>query len=437
MNTQHLKRKILDLAFRGKLVPQDANDEPTSLLLKRIQEERQQLAAQGKIKLKKKKNSKKEQAQPYDIPNGWEWVTLDDVIIVIGGQNQKDVADENGEYPIYGSGGIMGYANDYLCPENCTIIGRKGTINNPIFVTTKFWNVDTAFGLCPDNNISALFLFYFCNWFDFTSIERSTTLPSLTKTNIEKVNFPLPPFTEQLRIVETVEKCYALIDDIDANKKDLQDCIKHTKRKILDLAINGKLVEQDTKEEPAINLLKRINKNFKLNDTIQDLPNGWCPCTFKDIFEITMGSSPKGNTLNNDKDGVEFHQGKTFFTNKYLNESDTYTKEPTKLAKTNSVLLCVRAPVGIVNITEREICIGRGLSALYPKPGIDMLFAYYALQTYQPHFENIACGTTFNAIGRDDIKNEKFLLPPEQEQVRIRKKIEEAFELLDATTAEL
>lgn len=78
---------------------------------------------------------------------GWEYKRWKEVLTIINGKNQSAVVDENGEYPIYGSGGIMGYANNWLCPGNCVIIGRKGNINKPIFVETKFWNVDTAFGL--------------------------------------------------------------------------------------------------------------------------------------------------------------------------------------------------------------------------------------------------------------------------------------------------
>ena len=77
-----------------------------------------------------------------------------EVVSIISGKNQKNVVDENGEYPIYGSGGIMGYASDYLCEAGTTIVGRKGTINKPIFVNRRFWNVDTAFGITPGEELN-------------------------------------------------------------------------------------------------------------------------------------------------------------------------------------------------------------------------------------------------------------------------------------------
>lgn len=155
------------------------------------------------------------------------------------------------------------------------------------------------------------------------------------------------------------------------------------------------------------------------------------------MFEITMGSSPKGSSINTQKNGIEFHQGKIFFTDMYLQETDVYTNEPTKLAEPQSILLCVRAPVGIVNITERKVCVGRGLCALKPKNGIDFMFAFYTLQTHKANFDKQATGTTFKAIGGVIIKNEEYVLPPYQEQIRIREKIEHILQLLNTITAEL
>ena len=148
----------------------------------------------------------------------WKMVTLGEIAEVINGKNQKNVEDANGEYPIYGSGGIIGMANSYLCPEDCTIIGRKGTINNPIFVKTKFWNVDTAFGMQPSSKVDCKFFYYFCKSFNFVALDTSTAVPSLTKTKIKQISFPLPPLSEQTRIVSKIEEVFGLLDGIE---KDL------------------------------------------------------------------------------------------------------------------------------------------------------------------------------------------------------------------------
>lgn len=160
------------------------------------------------------------------LPKGWKIVEWNEVLTIKNGKNQKNVIDDNGLYPIYGSGGIMGYANDFICNEQTTIIGRKGSINNPIYVTTKFWNVDTAFGICAGKYLDNKFLHYFCVRYDFTKHNKSTTLPSLTKTDLLKIQIPLPPLSEQIRIVTKLNTLFGRIDkSIDL----LEENIKHTK----------------------------------------------------------------------------------------------------------------------------------------------------------------------------------------------------------------
>lgn len=138
--------------------------------------------------------------------------TFDNVLTIINGKNQRAVEDENGKYPIYGSGGIMGYANDYLCPENTVIVGRKGSINKPIFVQQKFWNVDTAFGLVANKDfLESKYLYYFCAHFDFERLNKAVTIPSLTKADLLKIQIPLPSLAEQKHIAAVLDKCTAVI----------------------------------------------------------------------------------------------------------------------------------------------------------------------------------------------------------------------------------
>ncbi|EXY19035.1 restriction endonuclease subunit S [Bacteroides fragilis] len=193
------KSKILDLAIHGKLVPQDPSDEPASELLKRI-------------------NSKAEITSDNEhytqLPKGWAIGRIDSVVRIINGKSQKDVESHSGAYPIYGSGGIIGRANEYLCPAGSTVIGRKGTINNPIYVKEQFWNVDTAFGIKPSEAVNDLYFYYFCLLFDFSKLDKSTALPSLTKTAIGNLILPIPPYQEQCRIIEAINKYNQIFDKI-------------------------------------------------------------------------------------------------------------------------------------------------------------------------------------------------------------------------------
>ena len=130
-----------------------------------------------------------------------------DVLIIKNGKNQKKVESFNGKYPIYGSGGIIGFANDYICNENAVIIGRKGSINKPILVKTKFWNVDTAFGLEPiKEKIKSDYLYYFCYFYNFEKHNKTVTIPSLTKKDLLNIEISIPPITLQNQFSEIVKQ---------------------------------------------------------------------------------------------------------------------------------------------------------------------------------------------------------------------------------------
>ncbi len=194
----YTKSKILDLAIHGKLVPQDPNDEPAIELLKRINPE----------------FTPCDNGHYTQLPEGWAICKMKQITSITNGKSQKNVETLNGIYPIYGSGGVIGRANQYLCIAGSTIIGRKGTINNPIFVEEHFWNVDTAFGLKANDAILDKYLYYFCLSFDFSKLDKSTAMPSLTKTSIGNVLIPIPPYKEQERIVAKIDMVLDTMNEI-------------------------------------------------------------------------------------------------------------------------------------------------------------------------------------------------------------------------------
>lgn len=150
-----------------------------------------------------------------------------------------------------------------------------------------------------------------------------------------------------------------------------------------------------------------------------------------------MGSSPKGENICNDAKFIEFHQGKIFFTDKIVGYSGQYSQEITKIAPAFSVLLCVRAPVGEVNITDRGICIGRGLSAIHPYSNINTEFLFYWLQPFKQLMNDKATGSTFTAITTDTVRNLLIPFPPLIEQKRLLEKINAVYKLLSSIEANL
>ena len=206
---------------------------------------------------------KNEELENKDIlPTGWTKVQWESITDIKNGKHYINVLNENGKYPIYGSAGIINYADEYLCNEDTVIVGRKGTINKPLFVKEKFWNIDTAFGIeANKERLAPMYLYYFSLSFNFLELNQSTTIPSLTKSNLLKINMPLPDtLDEQQEIVDQIEKHFSIIDKLETV---VQQSIKESKRlrqSILKQAFEGKLVEQDPNDESASVLLEKIAK---------------------------------------------------------------------------------------------------------------------------------------------------------------------------------
>lgn len=196
---------------------------------------------------------------------GWAIVKWSDVLEIVNGKNQKSVENKDGKYPIYGSGGVMNYADDFLCPENTTIVGRKGTINKPILVREKFWNVDTAFGIVAGKDLNPFFLNYFCQSFNFLSLNKSTTLPSLAKRDLKEIKIPLPPLPEQRAIVAKLDGLFERIDRAIALVKEN---IAHTE------ALMGSVLDEEFGNESneLISLEELVEKTKNRNPKKDNIP---------------------------------------------------------------------------------------------------------------------------------------------------------------------
>ena len=407
---------------------------------------------------------------PFEIPESWCWCTLSELCIFLSRGKSPKYSEER-LFPVFAQkcnlkdGGISldqarfldpstigKWGDDYKLKSGDVLVNSTGT---GTVGRTRLFD-ECCLGeypfVVPDSHVSVVRTateidsFYIwailsSNWgqqYIEDNLAGSTNQKELYIGVLEDMFIPLPPKNEQKKIAKEIARWGKYVDSIDVVKAELSNYVKQTKSKILDLAISGKLVPQGPNDEPAIEFLKRINPNFKPcdNSHYENLPQGWTVCKIKDIFNITMGQSPTGESINGVK-GIEFHQGKIHFTESYLSQSGVYTDQPTKIAEVDSLLLCVRAPVGVLNITQRKICIGRGLCALKPKYEIDNLYWLFILTAYKDYFESNATGSTFKAISGDTIKNAVIKLPPLQEQKRILSSIISLYESLDAITAEL
>ena len=294
MDTKALRQKILDLAIHGKLVPQDPNDEPASVLLERIKAEKERLIKEGKIK-RSKKSAKTADTPHYEnvLPKGWCLSTLGEVFTLQAGKNitAKDIKDavtESHHYKCYGGNGVRGFVALYNREGDFPIIGRQGALCGNINIAKgKFYATEHAVVVESYCDVDLMWAYYILITLNLNQYATATAQPGLSVAVINDVCIPIPPRKEQERISKEIEHWFALIDQIEQEKSDLQTIIKQTKSKILDLAIHGKLVPQDPDDEPAIELLKRINPDFTPCDNghYTQLPNGWCECQLENIVK--------------------------------------------------------------------------------------------------------------------------------------------------------
>jgi type I restriction enzyme ecoAI specificity protein len=451
MNTKQIRQTILDLAIRGELVPQDPTDEPASVLLERIRAEKEQLIKDKKLKRDKKDNEPIDEV-PFELPEGWEWCRGYEILNPM--ETQKPIGEMFGYIDIASIDNKNNRIIDAKfisvseAPSRASRKVKFGDtlfsmvrpyLKNIAFVEEEYSNciASTGFYICnPNKTLYPKFLFYLMlSEYVVNGLNKymkGDNSPSINNENITNFFFPLPPLAEQERIVEKVEQLLTIVDTIEQLQEGLKALVKQTKNQVLNYAIAGKLTHQDPNDEPAEALLKRIGKTTTTaTDTpYEKLPKGWAWCRLGEVANISMGQSPKGETVTRNSNGIEFHQGKIYFTDKYINKSPFFTSEPTKTTS-NSVLLCVRAPVGDVNLVNREVCIGRGLCAIEPLGNISIDFCFFWLILLKDYFNENSTGSTFSSISGEIIRNAFIPLPPLAEQHRIVQQIETFFASFD------
>ena len=467
MNTKALRQKILDLAIHGKLVPQDPNDEPASVLLERIRAEKERLIKEGKIKKPKKSKATCDKPRyPFELPKGWEWTTVGEICSKIGsGSTPKGSNYSKTGIPFFRSQnvyntGIVLSDIKYISDEvHQSMIGTEVVANDLLLNITG-----GSLGRCaivPDNfskgNVSQhvcilrsilirpkyLHAFILSSFFAKSMKITGSGREGLPKYNLEKMFLPLPPLNEQDKIIGEVDKFFEFVDTLESGEDNLIKQIAKTRSKILDLAIHGKLVPQDPNDEPAGKLLKCINPKAEITcDTPQysKLPKGWCLTEGNYLYKPMKSAKPKGlafnyvdiDSIDNTKQRID--SVKVVKTENAPSRASRYTQ------KGDIVFSMVRPYLkNIAMIPDNDCIASTGFYVCSPSDvAVDKYCYYLMISDYTVNGLNqYMKGDNSPSINKGDIDSWLFPIPPLHEQHRIVAKIEELFAQLDKIEASL
>lgn len=457
MDTKKLRQKILDLAIHGKLVPQDSNDEPASVLLERIRTEKENL----KIKRSKKSDSDtlENEEMPFAIPDSWEWTTLGNIGIWQSGATPSRLNKDyyGGEIPWLKTGDLNdGFIQEIpetitqkaleetsvkLNPTGSVLIAMYGATIGKVGILTCPATTNQACCACIEfQGVDQMYLFYFLlsHKDNFIMLGGGGAQPNISKEKIVDTLIPLPPIEEQKRIVTAIEQWFALIDILENEKSDLQASIQQAKSKILDLAIHGKLAPQDPNDEPAIDLLKRINPKFEGCEKEQhpyEIPKNWIWAKGMDIFEPMKSVSPTGESFNYiDIDAID-NKRNIVISAKKIKTKEAPSRASRYTEKGNVLFSMVRPYLrNIAMVGENECIASTGFFVCREKPYLNNSFCLYLMLSdyvvdgLNEHMK----GDNSPSISKSQIESFLFPLPPYQEQLRIVSKIEELFAVLDS-----
>ena len=450
MDTKKLRQKILDLAIRGKLVPQDPNDELAFVLLERIKAEKERLIKEGKIKRSKKTTKTSDTPHyenvPFEVPKGWVWTDIENICSKIGsGSTPRGSNYSSKGIPFFRSQNIYNnglvYEDIKFISEDIhqTMIGTEvlpndlllnitgGSLGRCAIVPANFQRGNVSQHVCIMRPILVVSE-YFHAFVLSSSFSKSIKITGsgregLPKYNLERIFFPLPPLTEQYRIVSEIEHWFALINQIEQDKLDLQEAIKQAKNKILNIAIHGKLVPQDPSDEPASELLKRINPKAEItcdNAHYTQLPKGWSVAPMQILCSLIDG---------NKQNGIE----RINLDVKYLrSERDYKTLTSGKYIPANSFLILVDGEnSGEVFKTPIEGYQGSTFKQLSINENMNTEYLLQVINFYRKLLRENKVGSAIPHLNKKLFKEIKVSIPPYREQQRIVDAINKAFMYLD------
>ena len=466
MDTKKLRQKILDLAIHGKLVPQDPNDEPASVLLERIRAEKERLVKEGKIK--KSKTSKTSDTPhyenvPFEVPSSWEWTTLQNISTIIGdGLHGTPQYDSSGDYYFINGNNLSEHKikikedtkrvseNEYIkyrkpLNETSILVSINGTIGN--VGTYNGERVILGKSACYFNISSLLHKVYFCYLLEsdyfLKYAFKSATGSTIKNVPLKAINdffVPLPPLAEQQRIVAEIERWFNLIDQIEQGKADLQTAIKQAKSKILDLAIHGKLVPQDPNDEPASELLKRINPKAEItcdNGQYGKIPENWCVTKLGDISNYGENENIQVEDIDSNEWVLELEDIEKDSANiiQVLKKHERCINGIRhKFTKGNILYSKLRTYLNKVLIAPKDGYCTTEVMAFNALGGMSNEYICHVLRSSYFLDYTLQCGygVKMPRLSTTDACNGLIPLPPFAEQQRIVDAIDKAFAKLDA-----
>ena len=436
MDTKKLRQKILDLAIHGKLVPQDPNDEPASVLLERIRAEKERLISEGKIKRSRKTlNTTDTHHYEQDVPNGWCISTIGNVFTLQAGKNitaNHISSSKNNKtaYPCFGGNGLRGYVNDFNRQGNYPIIGRQGALcGNINLAQGNFYATEHAVTVERYCNVDLMWVFYALIYLNLNQYATATAQPGLSVNVINEIPIAVPPLNEQLRISKQITTWFSIIDAIEQSKEDLQTAIKQAKSKILDLAIHGKLVSQDPNDEPASELLKRINPKAQItcdNEHYAQLPKGWSVISMQDVCKL--------------KDGIKLDSTPLINLDvKYLRGTSAgKVIDSGKFVTANSYMILVDGEnSGEVFKTSIDGYQGSTFKLLDIDQNVNEEYILNVINLHRKALRENKVGSAIPHLNKKLFKAISVPLPPYNEQIKIVEAIKSIFNLLDAVKENL
>ena len=462
MDTKKLRQKILDLAIHGKLVPQNPNDEPASVLLERIKGEKERLIKEGKIKRAKKSAKSSDtphyqQDVPYEVPENWVWTTLGEICLFLSRGKSPKYSDTDKTYPVFAQkcnlkeGGISleqarfldpsticKWSEEYKLKTGDVLVNSTGTGTvgrTRLFHESYLKHYPFA---VPDSHVSVIrtaseikseFVFAYISSkliqeYLEDNLAGSTNQKELYIGVLSDLSFPLPPFAEQQRIVKEIEYWFVLIDQIEQDKSNLQTVIKQTKSKILDLAIHGKLVPQDPNDEPASELLKRINPKAEItcdNGHYTQLPKNWMVAPMQTVCSLIDGEKINGKELPN-------------LDVKYLRgERDFKTLTNGRYVAANSLLILVDGEnSGEVFRTPIDGYQGSTFKQLYINKQMLTDYVLLVINLHRKALRENKVGSAIPHLNKKLFRAIQVPIPPYNEQKKIVDAVKTIFKYIDA-----